>query len=294
MREMRDFQFDVHITYVSSRITWKEYSLPIKASREENLPLPSSDHRFLRLLLLCRRERERERAPWEKSVVLPRPPSPPHPPRVAEVQQALGTREVAGASGQNPRTGARNAGEREPAVATSFCPGTASLSRPRMRATAHYYACTPAPFAFCARTLSRIRACVCAANAFAKRARLHWRRGRPIGLSGDEFTPPGRRESFFEKRGEQFALRISSRWFLLLFFIFIFLSFLSLFSLLFSARLLFSTSRCCSVWLREAQLLSRRRSKPGLESSEGSVNWGVEKARMIAAIFVSRMHCLIL
>jgi len=38
--------------------------------------------------------------------------------------------------------------------------------------------------------------------------RLHWRRGQPIGLSGDEFTPPGRRAELL--RGGQFALRISA------------------------------------------------------------------------------------
>jgi len=37
---------------------------------------------------------------------------------------------------------------------------------------------------------------------------LHWRRGQPIGLSGDEFTPPDRRAEL--PRGGQFALRISA------------------------------------------------------------------------------------
>lgn len=37
---------------------------------------------------------------------------------------------------------------------------------------------------------------------------MHWRRGQPIGLSGDEFTPPDRRAELL--RGGQFALRISA------------------------------------------------------------------------------------
>lgn len=31
----------------------------------------------------------------------------------------------------------------------------------------------------------------CISRLHSRRARLHWRRGQPIGLSGDEFTPPG-------------------------------------------------------------------------------------------------------
>jgi len=46
------------------------------------------------------------------------------------------------------------------------------------------------------------------ANAFAERARLHWRHSQPIGLSSDEFTPPDRRAELL--RGGQFALRISA------------------------------------------------------------------------------------
>jgi len=55
------------------------------------------------------------------------------------------------------------------------------------------------------------------ANAFAERARLHWRHSQPIGLSSDEFTPPDRRAELL--RGGQFALRISA---LAFFFIFLF------------------------------------------------------------------------
>lgn len=48
----------------------------------------------------------------------------------------------------------------------------------------------------------------CISRLHSRRARLHWRWGQPIGLSGDEFTPPGPAE--LELRGGQFALRICS------------------------------------------------------------------------------------
>lgn len=117
----------------------------------------------------------------------------------------------------------------------------------------------------------------CVQRMHSRRERLHWRRGQPIGLSGDEFTPPGSHAELL--RGEQFALKISSRWFFFLFF-----SFSSLFrlsspfpSLLFSSldfpsrspvrqvvrsRFLPSSplSTSCSVWLGRRSC-SRRRSK---------------------------------
>lgn len=69
---------------------------------------------------------------------------------------------------------------------------------------------------------------------------MHWRRGQPIGLSGDEFTPPDRHAELL--RGEQFALEISSRWFL--FFSFLFSPFFSPFlSLLLVLRLPFAFAR---------------------------------------------------
>lgn len=136
---------------------------------------------------------------------------------------------------------------------------------------------------------------MCAANAFAERARLHWRRGQPIGLSGDEFTPPGCHAELL--RGEQFALKISSRWFFSFFsFSPLFSPFLSFsFSPLLVPRLPFASVSSSFVvssfyelqcLARETQLFSSE-IETGSES-EGSVNRGCEELRIITAIFVSR------
>lgn len=120
-----------------------------------------------------------------------------------------------------------------------------------------------------------------AANAFAERARLHWRHSQPIGLSSDEFTPPERRAELL--RGGQFALRITALAFfsiflfpLLLFFFFLSsfgfpsCSSVSPFVLASSPSPPFpATRKRLALWRRSC---SRGRRSNGSKDSEGNIN----------------------
>lgn len=80
---------------------------------------------------------------------------------------------------------------------TSFIALSLTETRRRARSYARktHYACMVSRTERCTRARSGSSAF---SRLHSRRARLHWRRGQPIGLSGDEFTPPGPAETSFE------------------------------------------------------------------------------------------------